>query len=398
MREPGTLPKIITIDGIDGIGKATASKLLKARLEAKGYKVGAIAPPFYETNTGKDIKDYLMNGYGDISDRRVCSAMYGQDRNMFYRQHFNEYFGVNSEYDIVMYDRSWLSNLFYQTTLGLQHHDDIRNFVHHTPGGTPDFALYETCLTRYKDFTSDADMIPKCQSLTLGEMRDGLEHWVMPKLVERIALKALYTDQRVMMVRDHIQFIYNLEILPWIGMRNMGPDDKYRKICDIPFTAATPICNLVLVPSLKDGGLQFIKNNLMKRYAGNKELLDRNESSMSYLEEVVENIMWIHEHWDFIRGVKPVPLSGKSMVGTEFDTTRIGDPGIEVDDIVRDRILQGSTTLYDANSINRYMSRTFTYTPIVVTHKDMEHMKQYNPEYIVDTLIAQELMKIDIHI
>ena len=51
--------KIITIEGLDGSGKGTQSKILKENLEKTGKKVALFSFPVYESYTGGKVKKYL---------------------------------------------------------------------------------------------------------------------------------------------------------------------------------------------------------------------------------------------------------------------------------------------------------------------------------------------------
>ena len=75
--------KLIVIDGIDGSGKATQTKMLAKRLVKEGFKVKTIDFPRYENNFfGSLIGEYLSGKYGDFSkiDPRVASVLYAGDR------------------------------------------------------------------------------------------------------------------------------------------------------------------------------------------------------------------------------------------------------------------------------------------------------------------------------
>lgn len=75
--------KLIVIDGIDGSGKATQTRLLESKLKKDGYKVKVIDFPRYENNFfGKLIGQYLSGMYGDFiqMDPRVASILYAADR------------------------------------------------------------------------------------------------------------------------------------------------------------------------------------------------------------------------------------------------------------------------------------------------------------------------------
>ncbi len=75
--------KLIVIDGIDGSGKATQTKILAARLKKEGVKVKTINFPQYYTNHfGKLIGEYLSGKYGDFIqvDPHIASVLYAADR------------------------------------------------------------------------------------------------------------------------------------------------------------------------------------------------------------------------------------------------------------------------------------------------------------------------------
>lgn len=75
--------KFIVIDGIDGSGKATQTKLLTKRLKKAGVKVKTIDfPRYYNNFFGGLIGKYLSGVYGDFTqvDPRLASVLYAADR------------------------------------------------------------------------------------------------------------------------------------------------------------------------------------------------------------------------------------------------------------------------------------------------------------------------------
>ena len=55
--------KIIVIDGMDGTGKATQSKLLYEDLKNRGIKVKLFSFPNYDSDSSYFVTKYLKEGY-----------------------------------------------------------------------------------------------------------------------------------------------------------------------------------------------------------------------------------------------------------------------------------------------------------------------------------------------
>ena len=75
--------KLIVIDGIDGSGKATQSKLLAQKLRREGRSVRQVEFPQYDKNLfGGLIGEYLRGQFGDFTqmDPRLASVLYAGDR------------------------------------------------------------------------------------------------------------------------------------------------------------------------------------------------------------------------------------------------------------------------------------------------------------------------------
>lgn len=75
--------KLIVIDGSDGSGKATQTKLLVRELKKQGQKVRTMDFPRYENNFfGEFIGECLTGEYGDFLtlDPHITSVLYAADR------------------------------------------------------------------------------------------------------------------------------------------------------------------------------------------------------------------------------------------------------------------------------------------------------------------------------
>ena len=119
---------LIVIDGIDGSGKQTQTKLLKQNLISNGKKVITYEFPNYSTFFGKIIRDYLDGKFGDSTkvDAKLISILYALDRfevGKEIRAHLNQGY-------YVLCDRYTQSNMAYQTSkLPKDKHEDFLKFI-----------------------------------------------------------------------------------------------------------------------------------------------------------------------------------------------------------------------------------------------------------------------------
>ncbi|MCA9388802.1 dTMP kinase [Candidatus Berkelbacteria bacterium] len=104
--------KFIVIDGVDGTGKQTQSKVLRESLEAKGLKVAQIDFPGYERNlSGRELKKYLRGDYGGAVHPKLASYLFAVDRY----EDKDKLKNLIAENDIVIADRYIISNIAYQS-------------------------------------------------------------------------------------------------------------------------------------------------------------------------------------------------------------------------------------------------------------------------------------------
>lgn len=122
-----TKGKLISIEGVDGAGKNTQTKLLKEYLESKGKEVVMFAFPQYDTEVGRVIAKYLRGEFGNINEvpnELICIA-FAADRLSMAREiedHLN-----NGRY--VLIDRYTYSNLFTAAKLGEDKWQDFINWI-----------------------------------------------------------------------------------------------------------------------------------------------------------------------------------------------------------------------------------------------------------------------------
>lgn len=107
-----TTGKLIVIDGIDGSGKGTQTKILIDRLLQDGYKVKMADFPQYDSRSSDFIKEYLNGKYGSAKEVGPfrASALFAVDR---YDASFKIKAWLNEGY-IVVSNRYVSSNMGHQ--------------------------------------------------------------------------------------------------------------------------------------------------------------------------------------------------------------------------------------------------------------------------------------------
>lgn len=327
-------PKIYIIDGTDGCGKSTITNILQEKLSRGGKKkVGIISFPCYQSPMGQIVSDYLHNGYGDIRDRRVASQLYAMDRNLWMRDNFDRYF-LSGEYDILIYNRSWISNIIHNTTLLAQTPEDTDKLKLYV--SFKDEKLYLADIAQYFN-AEDSDSIYSINTVMKGynpteiadasiysvqnmQSANGVTIGSADKVKEFITnfsqklsisyglmesiLKDAYQNARTRLVSEAIRNSFYDEIDPWQILKdhhpappaNISEDLYFNKLTTIsvPFTdliAETPI---ILAPFNDDFSSEVIETNLMKRYNGDESQKDRNEISHDYQKAVIENIYYLY--------------------------------------------------------------------------------------------------------
>ncbi len=103
---------LIDIEGTDGSGKATQTKLLFNYLTGLGYKCKLISFPNYASPSSGPVKMYLAGELGENSNitGHQASVLYAVDRLATMRQ-----VDVDN-YDFILFDRYTPSNMIYQST------------------------------------------------------------------------------------------------------------------------------------------------------------------------------------------------------------------------------------------------------------------------------------------
>lgn len=106
--------KLIVIEGLDGSGKATQSKLLFERLLAKGLSVRKVSFPNYESDSSALVKMYLAGEFGkkpEDVNAHAASVFFAVDRYASYKSDWGKFY---EEGGIVIADRYTTSNAIHQ--------------------------------------------------------------------------------------------------------------------------------------------------------------------------------------------------------------------------------------------------------------------------------------------
>ncbi len=139
------------VEGSDGAGKETQSRLMKEALQAKGFKVAGVSFPRYKQTTGGWILHEVLKGddaakYGFAKlDPYAASLPYSMDRRES-KEYLDDLIRSN---DVVIFDRYVESNLLHQggKMRMREEREKYGEWLYNLEYGTlelprPDFVLY----------------------------------------------------------------------------------------------------------------------------------------------------------------------------------------------------------------------------------------------------------------
>ena len=107
-----SMSKLIVIEGLDGCGKTTQLEMLKEKFP----KANFITFPYYNTDSGRIVTDYLSGKFGEENtsvSAYSASAIYAVDRYTSYKTHWERLY--KSENPLIS-ARYVTSNAIYQMT------------------------------------------------------------------------------------------------------------------------------------------------------------------------------------------------------------------------------------------------------------------------------------------
>ncbi|MCD5374862.1 thymidylate kinase [Candidatus Gracilibacteria bacterium] len=100
----------IVIDGLDGSGKGTQTKLVVAELEKQGKKVLLLDYPRYGENSAYFVEQYLNGKYGTTVSAKRASLFYALDRFDDLHNAQNTF----SDYDYIISNRYVSASMIHQ--------------------------------------------------------------------------------------------------------------------------------------------------------------------------------------------------------------------------------------------------------------------------------------------
>ena len=324
-------PIVLTIDGIDGSGKATITERIIDHIRDSGHSVTSVSFPNYLSPTGQAISEYLGNGYDQSNNRTAAATLYSADRNRYWMNNFWRLFGSGG-YDYIVLNRNWMANIFFHTalltakatelnaveqkyklsywmpamTLAEWYHllkaagmimtdrlwseQYIRDFIDSLPTETSlDGAriginggmkrTFDKKLTAYEYLTKvsmTANVEFPNSAAENGFEVKSIEH---PLVHENwMGILQAYKMNRINTVCIMMLTMFQSEIMPWFG----NEDFEFRTV--------------VLSSSRPSHSQQLFRKNLLKRYNRDASKLDVHEQSGDYLGSVVENVAFIKEN------------------------------------------------------------------------------------------------------
>lgn len=106
--------KLIVVEGLDGSGKATQTKLLVEALAAQGKQVRRVTFPDYESDSSALVKMYLAGEFGtdpNAVNAYAASSFYAVDRYASFKKDWGAFYENGG---IIVADRYTTSNAIHQ--------------------------------------------------------------------------------------------------------------------------------------------------------------------------------------------------------------------------------------------------------------------------------------------
>lgn len=126
--------KIISFEGIEGVGKSTQINLLKDHLESKGLTVTVLREPG-STITGESIRSILLDSKENLSEESELLLMFAARAQLISEK------VLNNNVDVILFDRFYDASIAYQGFGRGLSINFIKNLIDFTKCPTPDLTF-----------------------------------------------------------------------------------------------------------------------------------------------------------------------------------------------------------------------------------------------------------------
>lgn len=126
--------KIISFEGIEGVGKSTQISLLKDYLESKGLTVTVLREPG-STITGESIRSILLDSNENLSEESELLLMFAARAQLISEK------VLNNNVDVILFDRFYDASIAYQGFGRGLSINFIKNLIDFTKCPTPDLTF-----------------------------------------------------------------------------------------------------------------------------------------------------------------------------------------------------------------------------------------------------------------
>ena len=126
--------KIISFEGIEGVGKSTQINLLKDYLESKDLTVTVLREPG-STITGESIRSILLDSKENLSEESELLLMFAARAQLISEK------VLNNNVDVILFDRFYDASIAYQGFGRGLSINFIKNLIDFTKCPTPDLTF-----------------------------------------------------------------------------------------------------------------------------------------------------------------------------------------------------------------------------------------------------------------